>query len=388
MSKPPVVDVDMSAFWQDPYPVLANMRSHSPIAFVPQTGSVWLTLRDDIVTSEKNVDVFSSSQPDGLMTQLMGHNLMRKDGVEHLRERQAMFPSVSPKTVREQWVSQFEQEAHRLLDALEPKGHADLFFDYAMPLSGHALKVITGLTQVGADDLDAWSQAMIAGIANYTGEDEPRRRCDLATVAIDAAIDQRIDALTVAPDSSMLSVLMKAGMAMPSVRANIKLAISGGQNEPRDAIAGATWALLKHPGQLAAVRAGDVSWNQVFDEYVRWIAPVGMSPRRVASQHDIRDISLPAGQMVFLMFSSANRDESHFEQSDQFDIHRDARGHIGFGAGPHFCAGAAASRALVAQVGLPVLFDRLRHLRLRDEDPVKLGGWAFRGPLNLPVRWD
>jgi cytochrome P450 len=168
--QPPSVDIDMDAFWHDPYPVLEQLRAQSPVALVPQMRGVLLTRYEDIVTSEKNTAVFSSEQPHGLMNQLMGHNLMRKDGVAHLTERKAMFPSVSPKTVREHWTEQFQSEADRLLAELKPLGSADLFTDYAMPLSGHALKVITGLTQVSAYDLDAWSQAMIAGIANYVGD--------------------------------------------------------------------------------------------------------------------------------------------------------------------------------------------------------------------------
>ena len=69
---------------------------------------------------------------------------------------------------------------------------------------------------------------------------------------------------------------------MESMRANIKLAISGGQNEPRKAIAGTIWALLTHPEQFALVRDGKAKWLQVFEEYARWISPIGMSPRRVA----------------------------------------------------------------------------------------------------------
>ena len=79
---------------------------------------------------------------------------------------------------------------------------------------------------------------------------------------------------------------------MESVRANIKLAISGGQNEPRDAITGAIWALLNHPEQLELVLAGRVSWLQVFEEYSRWISPIGMSPRRVAKSWSIGAINL------------------------------------------------------------------------------------------------
>jgi cytochrome P450 len=92
------------------------------------------------------------------------------------------------------------------------------------------------------------------------------------------------------------------------------------------------------------------------------------------------------GQRVFLMFGSANRDEDVFDQPDRFDPWRDTSAAIPFGAGPHFCAGAAASKALIAGVALPMLFDRLPGLRLAGDAPF--GGWAFRGPLSVPVAWD
>ncbi len=69
---------------------------------------------------------------------------------------------------------------------------------------------------------------------------------------------------------------------------------------------------------------------------------------------------------VFLMFGSANRDEAHFANADQFDLTRDTAKSIAFGAGPHFCAGAAASRAMIADVALPSVFARLKGLRLDD----------------------
>ena len=130
--------------------------------------------------------------------------------------------------------------------------------------------------------------------------------------------------------------MLACGMPMESVRANIKLAISGGQNEPRDAIAGTVWALLTHPEQLALVASGAVSWLQAFEEYARWISPIGMSPRRIAKPWTIRDVAFEPEERVFLMFGSANRDEKHFDDADQFDVRRDASKSIAFGAGPAF----------------------------------------------------
>ena len=81
--------------------------------------------------------------------------------------------------------------------------------------------------------------------------------------------------------------MVRGGMPEPNVRHNIKLTISGGQNEPRKAIAGTIWALLTHPEQFARVADGKVEWLQVFEEFARWISPIGMSPRRVAKAADV-----------------------------------------------------------------------------------------------------
>ncbi len=118
MSNAPHFDIDVAAFWTDPYPDLARMRREAPIAFVPQLGSTIFTRRDDIFSQEKRIDVFSSHQPAGLMNTLMGHNMMRKDGDAHMSERAAMFLAVSPRTVRDTWLRQFQAHADRILDEL------------------------------------------------------------------------------------------------------------------------------------------------------------------------------------------------------------------------------------------------------------------------------
>jgi cytochrome P450 len=388
MSNAPHYDIDVKSFWADPYPDFKRMRKEAPIAFVPQLGSTIFTRRDDIFTQEKRIDVFSSHQPNGLMNLLMGHNMMRKDGAAHMSERAQMFPSVSPKAVRETWIKKFQAHADRILDELAPRGSADLVKSFALPLSAECLKDITGLTNMRYQDMDAWSQAMINGIANYVGDEQVEERCHAATAGIDAAIDDMLPVVKKHSNISILSVLLAAGQPIDSIRANVKLAISGGQNEPRDAIAGSVWALLMHPEQLALVREGKAKWIDVFEEYARWNAPVGMSPRRVAKPWSFGGVDFEPEDRVFFMFGSANRDEACFEDPGRFDITRDTQKSIAFGAGPHYCAGAFASRAMVADIALPSLFARLRNLRLDTSQDVGIGGWAFRGLLNLPVIWD
>jgi cytochrome P450 len=111
MSNAPIYSIDPVSFAQDPYPDLARMRSEMPVAFVLQLNATLLTKRDDIFENEKKTAYFSSHQPHGLMTRLMGENMMRKDGDAHLNERRAIFPTVSPKTVRDVWLADFKRAA-------------------------------------------------------------------------------------------------------------------------------------------------------------------------------------------------------------------------------------------------------------------------------------
>src|SRR5579883_3686525 len=104
--------------------MLARLRAEAPIAFVPQLGSTLLTRHDDIMTCEKRIDSFSSDHPAGLMTRLMGHNMMRKDGNAHTAERKIFLPALSPKTVKEVWTRSFQTHADRILAALGPSGRA------------------------------------------------------------------------------------------------------------------------------------------------------------------------------------------------------------------------------------------------------------------------
>jgi len=385
MSNAPIYSIDPTAFWHDPYPDLAAMRSKTPICFVPELGATLLTRRDTIFDNEKKIDLFSSDQPQGLMTLLLGQNMMRKDGAPHKREREAVFPSLSPRTVKEHWLAKFDADAKTILDELTPRGEGDLFVDYALRLSANALREITGLTNMSYQEMNRVSQGMIDGVANYSGDPEVEARCRDCTASIDRHIDERLRTLEAEPDASMLSVQLQAGLTLEQARANIKLAISGGQNEPRDAIAGAIWALLSHPAQLQQCLRGETPWLKAFEEYARWVSPIGMSPRRVARAHCLDGVQFDTDDRVFLMFSSANRDEEAFDEPNRFNINRDLSDAVTFGAGPHFCAGAWASRALIAEVALPRIFERLNNLSLNGE--IAFGGWAFRGPLSLPCRW-
>ncbi len=385
MSNAPVTHIDPAAFTADPYPFLAQMRQEAPISHVPELGATLLTKRALIHREEKRIETFSSVQPGGLMEKIMGLNMMRQDGAGHMEERKALFPALSPRTVAQHWAPVFKEIVEERLDALSLQGGCDLVTEYAMPVSGAALCAMTGLTNITPAQMDRASQEMLDAVANYAADPEVDRKGFAQGAFVDDAIDARLAELRDAPDPSILSVLDRAGMKRASIGANVKVIIGGGQNEPRDAIAGLLWALLSNPDQRQLLEDGTVTYLDAFAEYTRLVAPIQMAPRMVARQDTVDGVTFEPGDRVFLMFGSACRDEDVFEDPDRFDLTRDTSAAIPFGAGPHFCAGAAAARTLVADYAVPMILERFPDLRLTG--PAPFHGWAFRGPTSVPVSW-
>lgn len=385
MSNAPITHIDIRDFTADPYPTLARMRREAPITYVPELGATLLTRRDDIHVHEKRIEVFSSVQPGGLMGQIMGLNMMRKDADDHMGERRALFPALSPRTVTDHWAPIFERIVADRLEVIAAMGQCDAVRDFAMPVSGAALCAMTGLTDLTPDQMDAASQQMIDAIANYAANPNVEAAGLAASALVDRSIDRRLPELRKTPDPSILSVLDRAGMSRDAIGGNIKVIIGGGQNEPRDAIAGLLWALLAHPAQHKVIRNGPASYLDAFAEYTRLVAPIQMAPRMVAQTDTVKGVTFDIGDRVFLMFGSACRDEDHFTKPNAFDLTRNCSAAIPFGAGPHFCAGAAAARTLVAGFAVPMLLKRFPNLRLNG--PAPFHGWAFRGPMSVPVSW-
>jgi len=381
---PPVeFNIDYDEFSKDPYPVLSQLRDTAPISFVPQLNAVLMSKHEDIFICEKNISIFSSIQPDGLMTRLMGQNMMRKDGEEHKKERHIIFPTVSPKTTQNVWKQKFIDHTKEILDSLAYQQKIDLVNEFAKPVSAEALKIITGLTNMTWQEMDRVSQGMIDGCANYSQNKKVEENCHNCTASIDFHIRDRLEQ-DLGSDPSLLSVFKAKNVTFETISANVKLAISGGQNEPRDAIAGTIATLLQNPNQLEKIFNGEFDWLKAFEEYARWMSPIGMSPRRIAKDFLYKDFNFFENDRVFLMFGSANRDEEIFENAEKFKLDRNLARAISFGAGPHFCAGAWISKTLIAEVAIPMIFEKFPSIKLLSG--VEYFGWAFRGPKPFFVK--
>ena len=376
-------NINYSDFTSNPYPVFAELRNSAPISFVPELDAILLTKHSDIFICEKNISVFSSVQPDGLMTKLMGQNMMRKDGEDHKAERRTIFPTVSPKTTQKVWKQKFVDHTKSILESLSDQDLIDVVNEFAKPVSAQALKSVTGLTNMTWQEMDRVSQGMIDGCANYIRDSSVEKNCYDCTRSIDNHIQERMEQ-GLGSDPSLLSVFASVNEKFETISANIKLAISGGQNEPRDAIAGTIATLLQNRQQLKKVLDGEFNWLKAFEEYARWMSPIGMSPRRIAKDFSYKDFEFSENDRVFLMFGSANRDEDIFEKPNEFRLDRDVTQSISFGAGPHFCAGAWISKTLIAEVAIPMFFEKFPKIELQSE--VEYSGWAFRGPKPFFVK--
>ena len=383
-------EITLAALYDDPYPIYKELRDRSPVAWVPVANRYLVTGYDEVVWLEQHPEIFQAEEEGSLVTRVMGRTLLRKDGEEHLIDRRAAEPPLRPRMVKEHWRPVFERNADDLIEAFVRNGRGDVFSEYAGPLAARNLAAVLGLLEVSDDDMQRWSQAMMDGGGNYADDPVVWSRVDEAVRGVDAAVDATLERVLRQPDESVISAMANAPVPLDheGIRANVKVFIGGGLNEPRDAISVATWALLTHPEVRAAIESDPTKWRAVFEETVRWVSPIGMYPRQVAQPVELGGVQLAVGDHMGVCVGAANRDGKVFVDPDQFRIDRPPVAHVGFGGGPHFCLGTWIARSQVAEVALPKLFERLPGLRLDPDRAATLGGWVFRGMLTLPVVWD
>ncbi|QDC08426.1 cytochrome P450 [Oceanicola sp. D3] len=387
--KPVPVDesINLEALTRDPYPIYARLRRDMPVVRVPGMNRILLSKWADTKYVKDNPQIFSSNDPITPMHRAFrAHTLMRKDGEEHKCERGAMQGAFSPKVITQDWVPRYQKVAEEYLDRL-PKGEVvDLFPMLAAPYAARGLAVLLGLEEASDAEMIRWSQALIDGAGNFGENEEIFARSEAANDEMDALFTQIEARHREHPNNSAFSVMLNAENPIPlsQIHANIKIAIGGGINEPRDALCTILYGLLTNPDQLEQVKAGG-DWVKAFEEGVRWVAPISVSGRYVLEDTEIRGYHIPKHSTVMTLQASANWDEEVFEDGHLFNVYRKSNPHQSFGNGPHFCQGTHVARRAVGQVMLPMIFEKYPNIRLAEPEDVVWSGWGFRGPLNLPV---
>ena len=380
--------VTLTDLQNDPYPIYKQMRANTPVVRVAQTGRVFVTRFELTKWIKETPEIFSSNDPITPMhTAFQAHTLMRKDGDEHRAERMAMQPAYAPKAIRTDWADLYVKIAEEYVSRL-PRGETvDLFTDLCAPVAARILAHILGLEEASDAQMIRWSQALIDGAGNFARAPELFAISDTANGEMNALFDRLIDRHVGAPNNSAFSVMLNAKNPIPmsQIYANIKIAIGGGINEPRDALATILYGLLTNPDQLEEVKR-QTAWADAFEEGVRWVAPIQVSGRRTTQDVEIGGCLVPKDTTVMTIQASANRDEAIYgDDSEDYNVFREKHPHQAFGSGPHHCAGAHVARRTVGEIMLPLLFDRFPDMTLPDPDAVVWSGFGFRGPLNMPV---
>jgi cytochrome P450 len=373
----------------DPFPIYRRMREEASVHWVPEVGRYMVTSYESCHLIENDQDTFSANETGSLMKRAMGHSMLRKDDPEHDVERKSYGSVLRPKAIKEKWNAIFERNSETFLARLKAAGPgADLIGEYAAPYAAENLRLIMGFHNASQEDMQRWSQTMINGTGNYADDPEVWAASKKSYDEVDDAIDEVLPYLLKNPDGSLLSGLASMPIPLEAIRANMKMTIGGGLNEPRDVLGVAVWALLANPSQLSQVSADPALFAVAFEEAVRWVAPIGMYPRETTRETVLEGIQLPKGARLGVVIGAANRDPKVFADPDRFDINREKRPHLAFGGGNHFCAGTWVARASVAAVALPELFGKLPNLQLDPEQQAVDAGWVFRGMTALPVTWD
>ena len=381
-------EITLQQLDEDPYPIYQRLRRDAPVLRVKATGRTLLTKAEDTKYVKDNPALFSSNDPNTPMKRaFQAHTLMRKDGDNHMRERMAMAPAFSPKVIRTDWMPQYMRVAEEYVSRL-PRGETvDLFPALAGPYAARGLAILLGIEEASDDDLQHWSQTLIDAAGNFGWQDEPFARSDRANDEMNRLFDSLQDRHRAVPNNSALSVMLNADdpIETTQIYSNIKIAIGGGINEPRDALNTILYGLLTNPDQLAEVKRQN-DWERAFEEGIRWVAPIQVSSRLVMEDTEIRGCHIPKGDTVMTIQASANRDEDRYEDGESYQVYREKKSHQAFGNGPHFCQGSHVARRAVADVMLPILFDKFPNMSIPNRHDVIWRGFGFRGPTQIPIR--
>ena len=153
----------------------------------------------------------------------------------------------------------------------------------------------------------------------------------------------------------------------------LTLLVVAGNETTRNAISGGLWCLSRFPDQRDRLLADPSLFDTAVDEIVRYVSPVLSFSRTVTEDHELGGQQLRAGETVFMLYQSANRDEDVFDEPDEFRVDRDPNPHVAFGIGTHYCLGANLARAEI-KVVFEELLERLSDIRVADVDqPLRRG---------------
>ncbi|MFI8420543.1 cytochrome P450 [Streptomyces sp. NPDC085479] len=294
-----------------------------------------------------------------------GKSMLTVDGEEHRRLRTLVAQALTARRV-ERLRAGIEELTNGLLDALaaRPVGETvDLKAEFAYPLP---MNVVGELMGVDAADHPRMKALFDKFFSTQTPPEEvPQMMADLGALFAGIVAGKKES-----PGDDLTSALIEASedgdrLTTEEITNTLQLMVAAGHETTISLIVNAVVALETHPKQRALVLKGEVPWENVIEETLRWATPTSHVLIRFASEDiQVGDRVLPEGEALIVSHGAIGRDEvQHGPTAGDFDVTRAPIRHISFGHGPHVCPGAALSR-LEASVALPALYARFPELRL------------------------
>ena len=373
----------------DPYPAYRELRATSPVCWNDVT-NFWALLKyEDIRFVSSNPALFTSTKgvtiPDtAVANPVLEGSLIFTDPPRHRQLRKLINTGFTRRHVAI-LEPKIRDIVGRILDGIEPDSTHEFAEEIAAPLPPRIIAELLGAPPDDWEQFRAWSDAT-------TGTADPEIELDtfVAIGQLYEYFQKLIAARRVAARDDMLSILVDAEidgerLSDEDLLNFAFLLLVAGNETTRNLIALGTCALISHPDQLRLLVDDPALIPGAVEEMLRWNSPVVQMARTATRDVDIRGQLVREGEVVVMLYGSANRDEDIFgADSEEFKVTRHPNPHIAFGCGEHSCLGAQLAR-LEACVFFDELLRRFPRLQLVGQVD-RMRATMVPGVKRMPVR--
>ncbi|QVI29566.1 cytochrome P450 [Mycolicibacterium neoaurum] len=381
-----VTDIFGAEALQDPYPHYARMRDRAPVQRIGDSDFYAVCGWDAVTEAVGRVDDFSSNltatmvyHEDGRVTPFdMGapggpmHALATADDPVHDVHRKLLLPHLSARRIRV--IEDFaEATAVDLFSHGLEDGHVEWMSAVADRLPMMVVARLLGLPHDDVDTLIRLGYATTTLLDGIVSADQ-LEAAGMAAVELSGYV---MDHFGRAADGSAPGLIgdLAARYAsgeleqLPALAIMLTLFSAAGESTA-SLLGSAAWILVNHSDIQRRLRDRPELLGPFIEEVLRYESPFRGHYRHVMKDTALAGVSVPAGSRLLLMWGAANRDPNHFDTPDEFRLdRREAKGHIAFGKGVHFCVGAALAR-LEAKIVLRMLLEHTDWI-----DAVEVGPW-------------
>lgn len=362
------VDMLDPELYRDPYPTYRWLREHHPL-FFDEVNGLWVVSRhEDVSYVSLHPEQFCSGK--GIRPGQDYHmSLIGLDGSEHHRQRRLINKGFSPRMIREM-EPRVRTVVNEVLDRVASRGECDFLEDIAVPIPLVVIAELMGLPTEDRDRFWHWSDRMMAGdgrsdprdpvlqdaaaaFGEYVGyvtdivEERRARYQDAQDAASRGRVAPQLgnDLVSTLVGASEEGVLARSDeLTQDELTMFLVIVVVAGNETTRNAIAGAMAAFGRFPSEWDRLLGDPGLFKTMPDEVCRYVSPVISFLRTATTDVGLHGETIRAGERVLMLYQSANRDESVFDDPDTLRVDRDPNPQLAFGIGPHVCLGINLAR--------------------------------------------